>query len=89
MSAVKSKSAITDLSRIILSSHFGDYGSPNIISKKGKDEPRSQYLGQIVQIAQDLIDGEFNSILSDNVLVNGGPLRTENVERRFRPVRST
>jgi hypothetical protein len=62
MSAVKSKSAITDLSRIILSSHFGDYGSPNIVSQKGKDAPRSQYLEQIVQIAQDLIVGEFSSI---------------------------
>src|SRR4030095_5106959 len=62
MSAVKSKSAITDLSRIILSSHFGDYGSPNIVSQKGKDAPRSQYLGQIVQIAQDLIVGEISSI---------------------------
>jgi hypothetical protein len=62
MSAVKSKTAITDLNRIILSSHFGDYGSPNIVSQKGKDEPRSQYLGQIVQIAQDWFVGEFNSI---------------------------
>ena len=35
----KSKTAITDLNRIILSSHFGDYGSPNIVSQKGKDEP--------------------------------------------------
>jgi hypothetical protein len=42
-----------------LSSHFGDYGSPNIVSQKGKDAPRSQYLGQIVQIAQDLIVGEI------------------------------
>jgi hypothetical protein len=49
MSAVKSKTAITDLNRIILSSHFGDYGSPNIVSQKGKDAPRSQYLGQIVK----------------------------------------
>jgi len=36
MSAVKSKTAITDLIRIILSSHFGDYGSPNIVSQKRK-----------------------------------------------------
>src|SRR5262245_50054768 len=43
MSAVKSKTAITDLNRIILSSHFGDYGSRNIVSQKGKDELRSQY----------------------------------------------
>jgi len=64
MSAVKSKTEITDLNRIILSSHLGDYGSPNMVSQKGKDEPRSQYLGQIVQIAQDLIVGEYNSILA-------------------------
>jgi hypothetical protein len=49
VSAVKSKTAITDLNRIILSSHFGDYGSPNIVNQKGKDAPRSQYLGQIVK----------------------------------------
>src|SRR5215475_15003697 len=36
MSAVKSKTAITDLNLIILSSHFGDYGSPNSVSQKRK-----------------------------------------------------
>jgi hypothetical protein len=40
---------------------------PNIVSQKGKDEPRSHYLGQIVQIAQALIVGEFISKRNDPV----------------------
>ncbi len=66
MSPVKTKTAITELNRIILSSHFGNHDPQMSLAKKG--EPRSQCITierptRQVNPSKHCFEGEFNSIL--------------------------